>query len=102
MMLEGTNGKARLDLDRDTFAIFDSQERQIKDGELFSRHVESFLEELLPGKKHPLSLPGVLSMDAALEILNRLDEAKKQITKMPEYHFGESTDEILERLKRGD
>lgn len=102
LVLEGANGKAKLDFDRDTFTIFNSQGRQIKNGELFSRHVESFLDDILSGKKHPLSAPGVLGVDAALEILNILDEAKKRITKTPEYQCSESTDEILERLKRGD
>lgn len=98
MKLYGSNGAINLDFVNDMFFVFNSQERQRKQGRLDSRHVESFLEEVLQGKEPPLSVPGVLSFDAALKILELLDEAKRQIDKMPEYRCNESISQILGRF----
>ena len=98
MRLYDSNGTIKLDFVEDEFSVFDSPEKQIKKGKLLSKHVEGFLEGLLLGKKPPLSVPGVLSFEAALEILKILDEAKRRIDKMPEYRCHESISEILERF----
>lgn len=100
MRLWGPNGKIELDIRSkgNKFFIFDSQGRQQKQGRLNSKHVESFLEGILQAKEYPLSIPGVLSFDTALRILEVLDEAKGQIDKMPEYRCNESISEISERL----
>ena len=101
MKLYGPNGRIELNFRPrgSKFCVFDSQGRQVKEKELDSNPVESFLKEVLQGKKHPLSIPGILSFDAAFEILTILDEAKKQISKVPEYQCGNSIGKILERLK---
>lgn len=98
MELHGANGKVKLDFIRDEFAIFDAQDKLLKKEKLLADYVETYLGKLLPGKKQPLSLPGVLSFDAAFEILTILDEAKRQVDKMPEYQCNESIGEILERF----
>lgn len=98
MRLYGSNGGIKLDFVDNEFSVFDSQGRQRKQGRLNSKHVGSFLEEVLPGKKHPLLVPGVLSFDAALEILTILDEARKQVDRMPEYRCNESISQILGRF----
>ncbi len=103
MRLWGPKGKIELDFVKDAFLISDSNEKQIKDGELLSEHVKNFLEETLQGKKPPLSAPGVLSFDQALDILTildkALDKAKRQISEMPEYQCNDSIDKILGILK---
>jgi len=102
MRLYGSNGSIKLDFVEDEFSIFDSQGRQQKQGRLNSKHVESFLESVLPGKEHPLSAPGVISFDAALEILKILDKAKTQIgNKLPKYQCKDSIDKILGILGEG-
>ena len=98
MRLYGSNGNIKLDFVKDEFSVFDSQGSQRKQGRLNSKYVESFLEGVLLGKERPLLVPGILSFDAALEILTILDEAKQQIGKMPEYRCNESVSEILERF----
>lgn len=88
MMLRGNKDKGRAELDfmTDKFKVFDSSGKQIDKGELLAQHVGTFLERILYGEQHPLSVPGVLSFDAALGILTKLDETKRQIgNKLPEY-----------------
>jgi len=102
MKLHGTKGRIELNFVRDEFAIFDAQDKLLKKEKLLADSVETYLEKLLPGKKQPLSLPGVLSFDAALEILKILDKAKQQIGKMPVYQYNDSIDEILEILGEGE
>ena len=97
MKLHGANGKIELNFVKNEFAVFDSQERQQKRGGLNLTHVESFLKGVLQGKEHLLLVPGVLSFDTALRILEVLDEAKKRIDEMPEYQCNESISQILER-----
>lgn len=97
MRLYGPNGTIELNLAKDEFFVLDSKGREQKQGKLNAEHVKSFLEGILQGNK-PLSVPGVLSFDAALGILEVLDKAKAQIDKMPEYQCGESVSQILERL----
>jgi len=98
MKLYGLEGNIKLDFVDDEFSVFDSQGRRIKQGRLNSKHVESFLEEVLQGKEPLLMLPGTLSFDAALGILKILDKAKQQIGKMPLYQYNDSIDKILEIL----
>ena len=100
MKLYGPNGRIELNLRPrgSRFHVFDSQGRQVEEKELDSNPVESFLEEVLQGKEHPLSAPGVLTFDAALKILKMLDEAKNHIDRMPEYRCNESISEILGRF----
>jgi len=100
MRLYGSNGRIELNLRLrgSRFHVFDSQGRQVEEKELDSNPVESFLEEVLQGKKLPLLLPGVLSFNVALGILKILDEAKKQISKVPEYQCSNSIGKILERF----
>lgn len=98
MMLKAPKGKVKLDFVEDKFYMFDSLDKQIDTGKLLDRHVEIFLEEIVSGGKHPLLAPGVLSFDAALEILKILDKTKQQIGKMPVYQYNDSIDKILEIL----
>lgn len=95
MRLEGTGGKIELDFARDEFAIFESQGKLLGKGKLLDKHVERFLEEIVLENKHPLSVPGVLSFEAALEILKILDEAKAKISKLFEYECNDSYQKIL-------
>ena len=100
MRVYGTKGEIELNFVEDKFFVFDLQRRQQKEGRLNAKHVKRFLEELLSGDKHPLSVPGVISFDAALEILKILDKAKRKIgSKLPEYQCNDSIDNILEILK---
>lgn len=99
MKFSGPDGNIKLDFVEDEFSILDSQGRHVKEGELDSNPVESFLEGILQGKEPPLSVPGILSFDAALKILEILDEAKRRIGKMPEYQRNDSIDKILNRLE---
>lgn len=94
MVIYGSRGQIKLDLLKDKFFVFDHQGNKQNRGNLNPNHVESFLEEILQGKD-PLSSPGMLSFDAAFEILTILDEAKMRIGKMPEYQVGGSIIEIL-------
>ena len=98
MKLHGTKGRIEFDFVRDEFAIFDARDKLLKKEKLLADHVGTYLEKLLPEKKQPLSLPGVLSFDAAFEILKILDKAKQQIGKMPVYQYNDSIDKILEIL----
>jgi len=98
LRLDGANGNIRIDFVEKEFCVFDSQVRQVKEKKLDSNHVESFLDGVLQGREPPLLVPGVLSFDAALEVLMILDRAKKQIDRLPEYQCNESISEILERL----
>ena len=98
MRLYGADGNIKLDFVENKFSVFDSQGRQTKQGVLNEKHVESFLKGILQGKEHPLSVPGVLTFDIALEILKILGEAKRQIGKIPDYPCQESISQILERF----
>jgi len=98
MKLVGTKGRIELNFVNDEFSIFDARGKLKKKEGLLKSHVETFLEMLLSGKRGPLSIPGVLSFDAALEILNTLDEAKRRIGKMPVYQPHDSVDQILKIL----
>jgi predicted dehydrogenase len=101
MRLSGPNGKIELDLrpkEGNKFSVFDSEGKQQKQGRLNEKHVESFLKGILQGKEHPLSVPGVLTFDIALEILKIMGEAKRQIGKIPDYTCQESISHILERF----
>lgn len=97
MKIHGSKGQIKLDLLADEFFIFDSQGSRKEQENLNPRHVESFLEEILQGRE-PLSAPGVLSFDAAFEILFILDQAKKRVRKVCEYPAMEVPSEILKRL----
>lgn len=101
MKIYGSEGQMEIDFStkEDSFSIIDSHGERKESWRHKPIHVENFLEELLSGTKHPLSLPGVLSFDAALEILSILDRAKRRIgNKMPEYQCNDSIDKILEIL----
>ena len=98
MKLVGTKGRVELDFVDDEFSIFNTRGKLVKKEKLLGKHVETFLEMLLSGKGQPLSLPGVVSFDVALEILKLLEAAKSQVTAMPEYPCGESLEKILERF----
>ncbi len=90
MRLSGPKGRIELDFVNDKFTVAKSPPR-----DLCPQHVETFLEKLLFGKKDPLSAPGVLSFDTALEILKKLGEAKRQIgNKLPEYQCKDSINKI--------
>lgn len=97
MKIHGSKGQIKLDLLVDEFFIFDSQDSRKEQGNLNPKHVESFLEDILQGRE-PLSAPGVLSFDAAFEILFILDQVKKRIRKVSEYQAMEVTSEILKML----
>ena len=99
MKLVGNKGRIELNLINDEFSIFDTYDKMVKKEKLLKNHVETFLEMILSGKKHPLSLPGVLSFDVALEILNVLDKAKRQISRMPVYQHNDSVDQIFAVLE---
>ncbi len=94
----GTNGMSELDFLSEAFRIFNRQGQQQSRGQLNSRHVESFLEEIIGKEEQPISIPGVLDFDAAIEMLVILDEAKMRIEKILDYQAGESIDSILDRL----
>jgi hypothetical protein len=49
--------------------------------------------------REPILAPGVLSFNAAFEILKVLDKAKQQMGKMTRYYIGESVNEILARFE---
>jgi len=85
------------------FSIFNSQGKQTDGGDLDPEPVGSFLKGILQGQE-PLLTPGVLSFDTALEILKRLDEAKKQfqVDKIAKYQCNDSIERILERIKEYD
>lgn len=99
MTLRGPKGRIKLDFKGNKFSIFGSSDKQIDTGKLLGTHVQSFLEKVLQGKEHPLLVPGILSFDAALGILNILGKAKQQIGKMPVYQYNDSIDKILEILR---
>jgi predicted dehydrogenase len=95
-IIHDSKGRIKLDLVKDNFFIYSEppEEERLK-----SRHVESFLEAVLQ-QKDPMSVPGVLSFDAALGILEVLDKARGRIGNMPRYRIGESiVDGILNRFQ---
>jgi len=96
MMINGLTGRIKLDLLEDRLLIFDSQE--IQQVELQSRHVESFLDSVLAEQVDPLSAPGAISFNTALEILRILVEAKMRIRNIPTYPAGRSLGSILKNL----
>ena len=98
MKLWGLNGsiKVCLQAEHSEFFVLDLQEVEYERGVLNTNHVGNFLERILETKKHPLSIPGVLSLDSAFEILKILDKAKNRVVKkVPEYQCGDSLNEIL-------
>jgi len=97
MTVHGSRGHIKLDLLRDEFLIADQQRRIKERTKLRPRHMESFIEALLRGEE-PLSAPGVLTFNAALEVLRKLNEAKMLTCNMVEYQAGENLTEILERF----
>lgn len=96
MTICGTTGKIELDFVKDKFFIADSQATQHE--RLNQHHVESFLEFVLGNDVPLLSAPGVLSFDAALDILRIMEESRKRICKMPLYHCKTSLEGILRSL----
>ncbi len=97
MIVYGSKGKIKLDFENDTF-ICNSEGRQESRGKLDSRHVETFLKELIDKDKQPISIPGVLDFDTGFEILAILDRAKGEIAKAEDYRAGDSTDSILAKF----
>lgn len=71
MVIHGTH-KRKIDIDFQTYSVDD------KDGDLESKHVESFLEAVLAGSSID-SAPGVLSFGAAFEILKWLSDKRGNI-----------------------
>jgi len=94
--LHGARGRIELDFQRDRFFIIDS--KGIQQEGLEENQVESFLEFVVGKRMPPLSAPGVLSFDKALEILRVLGESKRQIGRMPLYRCGASVQDILRSL----
>lgn len=97
MKVYGPQGHINLDFLRDKFSIFDSQGKDKDNGKLNPRHVESFLEKVFQ-EGNVSSVPGILSFEAAFEILMILDEAKMRVGKMFKYEPMAPIDEILEKL----
>lgn len=97
MTIHGSKGRIELDLLRDEFFITDQQRHIIERANLNPRHVESYIEALVRGEE-PLSAPGVLSFDAAFEILKVLNEAKILTGNIIKYQAGETITGILERF----
>lgn len=96
MTLHGTTGRIELDFVKNEFFIIDS--RGIQQERLEENQVESFLEFVLGKHTSPLSAPGALSFDIALEILRVLEKSKKQISRMPSYHCGALVEDNLKSL----
>jgi predicted dehydrogenase len=71
----------RVEIDFQTY-IVDGKGRNLE-----SEHVESFLEAVLKGDT-PDSAPGVLSFDAAFEILKLLSHSRDKINMRPDYDIG--------------
>ena len=97
MTVHGSRGHIKLDLLGDEFFIADKRAHIKEHAKLSPRHVESFIEALLQGEE-PLSAPGVLSFDAAFEILKVLNEAKILAGNIIKYQAGETITGILERF----
>lgn len=100
MKLQGTDGSIRLDFPPDyKYTISPVQgKRQIK-SKLEKRHIERFLEKVLANIEQPFLAPGVLSFDAAFEILKVLEKARKNIDNIVEYPCKESLERIIERIE---
>ncbi len=97
MTVHGSRGHIKLDLLGDEFFIADKRAHIKEHAKLNPRHVESLIKALLRGEE-PLSAPGVLSFDAAFEVLKTLNEVKMLTGNMVEYQAGENITGILERF----
>ena len=93
MTIHGENGKIRLDFKENDFVCHYSN-HHLKKGYLESKPVESFLEAVLQLEK-PFSAPGVLSFEAALVILEKLDESKRKARVVQPYNIGVSAKQIF-------
>jgi len=83
MIIYGTHGRnIKIDFRNDSFSVNDKPE-----GNLRSKHVESFLEAVLKGDSID-SAPGVLSFSAAFAILERLSGIRGNINMGPDYDIG--------------
>ena len=102
MSFYGTKGTIKLDFSTDEFTISDTHDKLLKKGTLFTDHVEIYLERLLYKEKHPLLIPGVLNLDAALEIMDILDKVKQKIGDMPVYKHNDSIDKIFEIIDHNE
>lgn len=82
MVIHGTNG-GNIEIDFQNYSV------DGKDGDLDSKHVESFLETVLAGSSID-SAPGVLSFGAAFAILKWLSDSRGRIKmrKGPGYNIG--------------
>ena len=92
MIISGEYGQKKLDFGENNSNGNHSSQHQNKEP-LESKPVESFLNTILQRRKL-LSAPGVLSFDAALIILEKLDEAKKKAGEMLHYNIGTSAEQI--------
>ncbi len=94
MKIYGLNGLAEFNFLERKFSIIDYQNNKKINTRLNQKHVKNFLNKVLSGK-NPLLVPGVLSLDTALEILLILDEVKMRIDRINKYKPGSSVEEIL-------
>jgi predicted dehydrogenase len=97
MIIYGEKGQKKLDFGNNQSDVSHQNQHQDKEP-LEPRPVESFLNTILQ-QKQPLSAPGVFSFDAALIILEKLDEAKKKAGKMLHYNIGTSAKQIYKMCR---
>ncbi len=106
MKIYGTdNERIELDLNKDILSVFDKAGEGIAGPiALYSDHVKSFIGELLSREKDiTLTLPGVISFDAAYEILNITKRAKEQVRgELPEYGCHTELETILGKIEKGE
>ncbi|MFO8101530.1 MAG: hypothetical protein R6U37_05100 [Dehalococcoidia bacterium] len=97
MNICGSRGRIQLDFLKDEFEIFDSQDNRKEYGHLNPQHVEIFIKKAIKEIDVTLS-DGILSFEAAFEILMILNQVKAQIQEMPLYQPLTPFDQIFKEL----
>jgi predicted dehydrogenase len=98
MKLIGNKGSVILDLYNNNYRVTTHDNTTIKPKDLNNEPVKTFINKILDGTK-PDMVPGVLSFDESMEILKKLEETNRSITKpMAEYQIKNTLAEIKELL----
>lgn len=95
LKIRGQKGEILVDIEHFRFFASDLAGNKIEEGGLFRDYAEKFLKTLI-NKGSSLEVPGVMSLEAAREILFVLDEAEHRIPLggLPIYLPGHTVEEI--------
>jgi len=101
LKVQCSKGEVFADIQNFKFSIFDLAGNKVEEGNLFPDYAEKFLKTLID-KGVSLQTPGVMSFEAAKEILFILDETEHRVPpgELPGYPPGSTIEEIEDLIDK--